>query len=101
MSEITCSYGCWMKLDLQNAEDKLLLLKDNWPSFFDIECIAVLSKDELKCSMCLLDVILEAATQKKHSLPKKELKSLISIRSFMSTIDQSSNTTDDNATDRI
>ena len=37
MDDPTCSYPCLMKLDLQDSTDKLAFLKDNWPSFGQIE----------------------------------------------------------------
>ena len=51
MDDPTCSYPCLMKLDLQDSTDKLAFLKDNWPSFGQIESIDKLSKHELKCTL--------------------------------------------------
>ena len=59
MDDPTCSYPCLMKLDLQDSTDKLAFLKDNWPSFGQIESIDKLSKHELKCTLCFLDVLID------------------------------------------
>ena len=47
-----------MKLDLQSSTNKLAFMKDNWPSFGQIESIDQLSETELRCTLCLLDVVL-------------------------------------------
>ena len=47
MNDSTCPRPCLMKLDLQDSTDKLAFLKDNWPSFGQIESIDKLSKHEL------------------------------------------------------
>ena len=53
----TCSYPCLMEaVDLQDSTDKLAFLKDNWPSFGQIRSVDKLSKHELKCTLCFLDV---------------------------------------------
>ena len=47
MDDPTCSGTCLMKTDLQNTTDKLAFLKDNWPSFGQIESIDESSKQDL------------------------------------------------------
>ena len=37
MNDSTCPRPCLMKLDLQSSTNKLAFLKDNWPSFGQIE----------------------------------------------------------------
>lgn len=39
MNDSTCPRPCLMKLDLQSSTNKLAFLKDNWPSFGQIESI--------------------------------------------------------------
>ena len=56
MNDSTCPRPCLMKLDLQSSTNKLAFLKDNWPSFGQIESIDRLSETELRCTLCLLDV---------------------------------------------
>ena len=45
MDDSTCCGTCLMKSDLQNSTDKFAFLKDNWPSFGQIESIDVLSDE--------------------------------------------------------
>ena len=54
MSNLTCSRSCLMKRDLECSVDKLSFMKENWPSFAQIENVDRLSKAELQCSLCLL-----------------------------------------------
>ena len=49
MNDSTCPRPCLMKLDLQSSTNKLAFLKDNWPSFGQIESIDRLSETELRC----------------------------------------------------
>ena len=50
MDDPTCSGTCLMKTDLQNTTDKLAFLKDNWPSFGQIESIDEFVDDASPCS---------------------------------------------------
>ena len=59
MSNLTCSCICLMKHDLERSVDKLAFLKENWPSFAQIENVDRLSKLELQCSLCLLDIVID------------------------------------------
>lgn len=58
MSNLTCSRSCLMKHGLERSVDKLAFLKENWPSFAQIENVDRLSKLELQCSFCLLDIVI-------------------------------------------
>lgn len=54
MENRVCS--CRMKADLEESENKLLFLEDNWPSLFDeIECGSAETKENL-CARCLLSI---------------------------------------------
>lgn len=44
MNDSTCPRPCLMKLDLQSSTNKLAFLKDNWPSFGQIESIDRLNR---------------------------------------------------------
>lgn len=59
MDDPTCSGTCLMKTDLQNTTDKLAFLKDNWPSFGQIESIDESSKQDLNCTLCFLNVLID------------------------------------------
>ena len=43
MNDSTCPRPCLMKLDLQSSTNKLAFMKDNWPSFGQIESITMYS----------------------------------------------------------
>ena len=47
-------------------------MKENWPSFAQIENVDRLSKAELQCSLCLLDIVID-----EFSCPNKELIRLV------------------------
>ena len=59
MNDSTCPRPCLMKLDLQDSTDKLAFLKDNWPSFGQIESIDESSKQDLNCTLCFLNVLID------------------------------------------
>ena len=77
MNDSTCPRPCLMKLDLQSSTNKLAFLKDNWPSFGQIESIDRLSKAELQCSLCLLDIVIDGLSKDEFSCPNKELIRLV------------------------
>ena len=67
MSNLTCSRSCLMKRDLECSVDKLSFMKENWPSFAQIENVDRLSKAELQCSLCLLDIVIDGHYLKMNS----------------------------------
>ena len=73
MNDSTCPRPCLMKLDLQSSTNKLAFLKDNWPSFGQIESIDRLSETELRCTLCLLDVVLAALAKDECFCPNREI----------------------------
>lgn len=77
MSNLTCSRICLMKHDLERSVDKLAFLKENWPSFAQIENVDRLSKLELQCSLCLLDIVIDGLSKEEFSCPNKELIRLV------------------------
>ena len=77
MSNLTCSRSCLMKRDLECSVDKLSFMKENWPSFAQIENVDRLSKAELQCSLCLLDIVIDGLSKDEFSCPNKELIRLV------------------------
>jgi len=77
MSSLTCSRFCLMKHDLERSVDKLAFLKENWPSFAQIENVDRLSKLELQCSLCLLEIVIDGLSKEEFSCPNKELIRLV------------------------
>ena len=72
-----------MKLDLQSSTNKLAFLKDNWPSFGQIESIDRLSETELRCTLCLLDVVLAALAKDECFCPNREIIRLVLTRTYV------------------
>lgn len=68
MSNLTCSRSCLMKRDLECSVDKLSFMKENWPSFAQIENVDRLSKAELQCSLCLLDIVIDGLSKDEFSM---------------------------------
>ena len=60
-----------MKRDLECSVDKLSFMKENWPSFAQIENVDRLSKAELQCSLCLLDIVIDGLSKDEFSCPIK------------------------------
>ena len=52
-----------MKHDLERSVDKLSFMKENWPSFANIESVDQLSKAELQCSLCLLNIVIDGLSK--------------------------------------
>ena len=77
MSNFTCSHSCLMKHDLERSVDKLSFMKENWPSFANIESADQLSKAELRCSLCLLNIVIDGLSKDEFSCPNKELIRLV------------------------
>ena len=81
MDDSTCCGTCLMKSDLQNSTDKFAFLKDNWPSFGQIESIDKLSKQELNCTLCFLNVLIDEFVNEKSACPNRVITRLVvSIR---------------------
>lgn len=85
MNESICPYTCLIKEDLQNTADPMLFLKENWLDYSDMEAIFRLSRQELTCSMCLLDIVL-SKEKKKRTYPKKKIEELRATRKFLPTL---------------
>ena len=77
MNDSTCPRPCLMKLDLQDSTDKLAFLKDNWPSFGQIESIDKLSKHELKCTLCFLDVLIDEFVDDEYVCSSRVMTRLV------------------------
>ena len=80
MDDSTCCGTCLMKSDLQNSTDKFAFLKDNWPSFGQIESIDKLSKQELNCTLCFLNVLIDEFVNEKSACPNRVITRLVLIR---------------------
>ena len=83
MDDSTCCGTCLMKSDLQNSTDKFAFLKDNWPSFGQIESIDKLSKQELSCTLCFLNVLIDEFVNEKSACPNRVITRLVLIRIYV------------------
>lgn len=83
MNDLDCSRHCLMKLDFQNSIDKLAFLKDNWPSFGEIESIDKLSRPELVCTLCLLNVLIDACASNDSICSSREVACWVMTRMYV------------------
>lgn len=83
MNEITCFQSCPMKLDLQNSKDKMAFLQEYWSHFGEMGEMINLSKSELICHMCLLNVLLDAIAKKEFICPKEKTVELVKTRLYI------------------
>lgn len=58
-------------------------MKDNWPSFGQIESIDQLSETELRCTLCLLNVVLDALAKDECFCPNREIIRLVLTRTYV------------------
>ena len=67
----------------QNSTDKLAFLKDNWPSFGQNESIDKLSKHELKCTLCFLDVLIDEFVDDEYVCSSRVMTRLVLTRIYV------------------
>ena len=83
MDDPTCSGTCLMKTDLQNTTDKLAFLKDNWPSFGQIESIDESSKQDLNCTLCFLNVLIDEFVDDVSACSDRVMARLVLTREYV------------------
>ena len=83
MDDPTCSGTCLMKTDLQNTTDKLAFLKDNWPSFGQIESIDESSKQDLNCTLCFLNVLIDEFVDDASPCSDRVMARLVLTREYV------------------
>lgn len=83
MEDLECSRSCLMKRDLRKSKDKLVFLKDNWPSFDQIGGIGSFSDKELRCLLCLLNTLIDALANDECWCSNKEIIRLVMIRTLV------------------
>ena len=62
---------------------QISFLKDNWPSFGQIESIDKLSKQELNCTLCFLNVLIDEFVNEKSACPNRVITRLVLIRIYV------------------
>lgn len=83
MNTPECVCPCLMKLDLQKMPDKLAFLKDNWPTFDQIESINAFCKRDLQCTLCLLNALIDDLANEKCSCPNRDIIRLVMTRMYV------------------
>lgn len=83
MNDFNCSSSCPMKLDLQKSIDKLTFLKEKCPTLFEIESIDALSIEDLHCSFCLLDTLIDALSKEECECLNRDIILLVMTRSYV------------------
>ena len=83
MDDPTCSGTCLMKTDLQNTTDKLAFLKDNWHSFGQIESIDESSKQDLNCTLCFLNVLIDEFVDDASPCSDRVMARLVLTREYV------------------
>ena len=83
MENPDCSLSCLMKRDLQNSSDKVAFLRDGLPGFFDQASIDRLSESELRCSHCLVDVVLDALINDEYFCSNRVVIQLVMLRTYI------------------
>lgn len=83
MNNFNCSSSCPMKLDLQKSTVKLAFLKEKYPALFEIESIDALSIEDLHCSFCLLDMLIDAFSKEEFECLNREIILLVMTRSYV------------------
>ena len=83
MQDPTCSGTCLMKTDLQNTTDKLAFLKDNWPSFGQIVSIDESSKQDLNCTLCFLNVLIDEFVDDASACSDRVMARLVLTREYV------------------
>lgn len=83
MNTPECTCPCLMKLDLQKIPDKLAFLKDNWPTFDQIESIDSFCKRDLQCTLCLLNTLIDDLANEIYSCPNRDIIRLVMTRMYV------------------
>lgn len=78
-----CTCPCLMKLDLQKTPDKLAFLKENWPTFDQIESIDSFPKKDLQCSLCLLNSLIDELANDRYSCSNRDIIRLVILRMYV------------------
>lgn len=83
MKELIYSCNCLMKLDLLKSKDKFAFLNENWPNFAQIESIDRYSEKDLLCSLCFLDIVIDALAKDELFCSNKEIIRLMMTRTYV------------------
>ena len=74
---------CPMRLDMENANDKLGFLKENWPDLYSTDKINAMSMKNLKCSICVLEILIDAIAREEFYCPYLEVIRLVNTQTIV------------------
>ena len=71
---------CQLKINLENSDNKFEWLKENWPNFGQLENLSILPQDELECSLCLMDVLIDALVHDQLFCSNRQIVRLVTTQ---------------------
>ena len=71
---------CQLKINFENSNNKFEWLKENWPSFGQLETLNTLPQDELECSHCLMDVLIDALVNDQLFCSNRQIVRLVTTQ---------------------
>lgn len=71
---------CQLKISLESSNDKFELLKEKLPNFGQLEYLSTLTQDELECSLCLMDVLIDALVNDKLFCSNRKIVHLVTTQ---------------------
>lgn len=74
---------CPMRLDLENAPNKLVFLRNNWPDLWEFNKISSLSMKNLKCSLCVTNIVINALANEEICCPNREIIRLVTTQMYI------------------
>lgn len=86
MNDFDCSSSCPMKIGLQQSIDKFTFLKEKCSPLIQLESIDTLSLEDLHCSFCLLDALIDALSKEECECLNREIIRLVMTRSYVQNL---------------
>ena len=74
---------CPMRLDMENSDNKLGFLKENWPDLYSTDKINAMSMKNLKCSICVLEIAIDALAKEEFYCPYREVIRLVNTQTII------------------
>ena len=74
---------CPMRLDMENSDNKLNFLKENWPELSMYERINDMSMRNLKCSICVLEIAIDAISREEFYCPYREIIRIVNTQTIV------------------
>ena len=74
---------CPMRLDMENSDNKLGFLKENWPDLYSADKINAMSMKNLKCSICVLEILIDAISREEFYCPYREVIRMVNTQTIV------------------